>query len=115
MDLFSAERKREAMPSKARHQAQIADWRDPDNMPTHLAAAWASYFGDHELAIEGLRVSPQMLFTVSVMIWEPVFAQARTSSSFRTLLRDFGYVDYWKTVGEWSEFCSPISSSDFVC
>src|SRR5690606_34876176 len=53
---------------------QIDNWNAPESMPPHLAAAWAVYFGDDELAIDSLRASPEVLFGVSVMIWEPVFA-----------------------------------------
>lgn len=94
---------------------QIADWRSPGSMPPSLAAAWASYYGDLALAIDGLRASPKSLFSSGGVLWEPVFAETRRSAAFKALVRDLGYVDYWRERGAWGDFCRPLGENDFDC
>jgi DNA-binding winged helix-turn-helix (wHTH) protein len=94
---------------------QITDWRTEGSMPPFFAAAWASYYGDQALAIEGLRASPESLFSTGGLLWEPVFAETRRTAAFKTLVRDFGYVDYWLQTGAWGDFCRPVGDNDFEC
>jgi DNA-binding winged helix-turn-helix (wHTH) protein len=94
---------------------QIADWRSPGSMPPSLAAAWASYYGDQALAIDGLRASPKSLFSSGGVLWEPVFAETRRSAEFKALARDLAYVDYWRESGAWGDFCRPLGEDDFEC
>jgi DNA-binding winged helix-turn-helix (wHTH) protein len=94
---------------------QISDWRSPGSMPPLLAAAWASYYGDHALTIDALRTSPKSLFSSGGAFWEPVFAATRRTAAFKALLRDFGYLDYWRASGAWGDFCRPLDDSDFEC
>jgi DNA-binding winged helix-turn-helix (wHTH) protein len=95
---------------------QISDWNRPGSMPPFLAAAWASYYGDQELAMDGLRASPEALFsTGGGLLWEPVFAETRRTPAFKAFVRDFGYVDYWRESGRWGDFCRPLGETDFEC
>jgi hypothetical protein len=94
---------------------QIRDWHSAGSMPPFFAAAWASYYGEQELAIEGLRASPESLFSTGGLLWEPVFAETRRTAAFKALVRDFGYVDYWRQSGAWGDFCRPVGETDFEC
>lgn len=94
---------------------QIAEYADPSSMPPFLAAAWAAHFGDAELSVQGLRATTRSLFQTAGMIWDPVFAGVRDSAAFKQMLRDFGYVDYWRATGKWGDFCQPVGADDFEC
>jgi DNA-binding winged helix-turn-helix (wHTH) protein len=94
---------------------QIDGYQDPGAMPPFLAAAWAAHYGDAELAVKGLRATPRSLFQTAGMLWDPVFAEVRRSPAFKQLLRDFGYVEYWRITGEWGDFCRPLGADDFEC
>jgi DNA-binding winged helix-turn-helix (wHTH) protein len=94
---------------------QIEGWHDEGAMPPFLAAAWASYYGDHELAVKGLRAHPESLFAQAGLIWDPVFGETRRTASFAAFLRDFGYVEYWRTRNAWGDFCRPSGSDSFEC
>ena len=94
---------------------QIEGWRDQGAMPPFLAAAWASYYGDTDLAVEALRAAPASLFARVGTIWDPVFAEARQTSAFKSFLRDFGFVEYWRAQDDWGDFCHPLSGDDFEC
>ena len=111
-DLFAAIDSRTAALDVLRRQ--IRDWHTAGSMPPFFAAAWASYYGDQQLAIEGLRASPESLFSTGGLLWDPVFAELRRTAAFKALVRDFGYVDYWRASG-WGDFCRPVTDDDFEC
>jgi hypothetical protein len=94
---------------------QIDEYEDPNTMSPRLAAAWAAYYGDAELAVTGLRVTSRLPFQTEGMLWDPVFADVRNSPEFKTMLRDFGYLEYWRATGEWGDFCRPLGADDFEC
>jgi tetratricopeptide (TPR) repeat protein len=94
---------------------QIESYRDDGAMPPFLAAAWASYYGDGDLAVEGLRAAPASLFARVGTIWDPVFAETRRRVAFKTFLRDFGFVEYWRAQNDWGDFCRPFGDDDFEC
>ena len=94
---------------------QIVNFSENGAMPPFLAAAWASYFGDDALAVEALRAHPESLFANPGLLWDRVFASTRRTARFKTFLRDFGYVEYWRTQNAWSDFCRPAGLEDFEC
>jgi TolB-like protein/tetratricopeptide (TPR) repeat protein len=47
-------------------------------------------------------------------LWDPVYAPLRKTDRFKTFVRDFGLVDYWRTRG-WPDLCRPVGADDFVC
>ena len=74
-------------------------------------AVWASYFGEHELALQAYRESTGL----HVYFWRPIHKGMRQLPGFKDLVRDLGLVDYWRTSGNWSDFCRPVGDDDFVC
>ncbi len=93
---------------------QIEGWREDGAMPPFLAAAWASYYGDHDLAVQGLRAHPESLFAQAGLIWDPVFGETRRTAAFEEFLREFGYIDYWHAHA-WGDFCRPVAGGDLEC
>ncbi|MEO6080496.1 MAG: hypothetical protein ABIQ86_12040 [Steroidobacteraceae bacterium] len=39
----------------------------------------------------------------------------RTDPRFKEIVRDVGLVDYWRTSGNWGDFCKPVGTADFEC
>jgi len=76
-------------------------------------AAWAAYFDDPKLAIDAVRaIGPtQNVF----VIWQSSRQSLRRLPEFKQLVREFGLVDYWRTSGNWSQFCRPLGADDFEC
>jgi hypothetical protein len=81
-------------------------------------AIWASFFGDHELALailRGLNESGQ--FTIFA-IWRPIHKEMRRLPGFKDLVREAGLVDYWRSTGNWGDYCHPLGHGaqyDFEC
>jgi hypothetical protein len=78
-----------------------------------LLAQWAAYYQEPELALELLADATPHLFLPS-MLWEPLMKDVRGLPAFKQVVRQLGLVDYWRRYG-WSDFCQPLSESDFVC
>jgi len=80
-----------------------------------LIPVWASYFGEHELALLACRESigsdPNLIW----QIWRPINKGMRQLPRFKDLVRDLGLVDYWRTSGKWGDFCHPVGEDDFEC
>ncbi len=81
-------------------------------------AIWAAYFGDPELALDGLNRlykgdEPSVL--PPFHMWHPLFAETRRLPSFKQLVIDLGLVEYWRTTGRWGDFCKPVGEDDFEC
>jgi len=78
-------------------------------------AFWASYFGEHELALQALRESIGSERWGSMVIWRPIHKGMRQLPGFKDLVREIGLVDYWRTSGKWGDFCHPVGEDDFEC
>lgn len=80
-----------------------------------VITVWASYFGDHELALKQIQdVSKDKAVAVFV-VWRPIQQGMRQLPGFRDLLREFKLVDYWQSTGNWGDFCRPTGGGDFEC
>ncbi len=80
-----------------------------------VIAVWASYFGDHELALKAfLKSSEERVLTTNV-IWRPIHKGMRRLPGFKDLVQDLGLVDYWRSSGNWGDFCRPVGHDDFEC
>lgn len=83
----------------------------------HLAE-YASLFGDPTLSLELLNVSTEQTGGyVGLRIWEPGYSTVRQHPGFRTLVRNLGFVEYWRATGNWGDYCRPLEGSEeeFEC
>jgi TolB-like protein len=106
---------------KARQKLrQIASESRPDEgiyFPGSIAQ-WAAYLGDRELALGALTrlVEPPYGFNRIAFLWfRPVFRDLRGEPEFKAQLRKLGLVDYWRSTGNWGQFCKPVGNDDFEC
>ncbi len=80
----------------------------------NVLSNWAAYYGDHDLALAAMRRSLFDLNSVTrFWIWEPQYAQLRKDPRFKTILRDLGLVDYWRSSGKWGDLVRPVGDDDF--
>ncbi|WP_338242676.1 winged helix-turn-helix domain-containing tetratricopeptide repeat protein [Aurantiacibacter hainanensis] len=76
----------------------------------------AGYENRPGLALDLARIAfskpgGNMLFT----LWNPNLAAARRAEGFKQLVTDLGFVEAWRTSGNWSDYCRPLSGDDFEC
>ena len=103
-------------------EAAIAElrrfYKDPayHNSFIHMVIAfYASYFGDHALALDIFSDMSRHNSAQGFMIWRPIHKPMRQLPGFKDLVRDMGLVDYWHATGNWGEFCRPVGDDDFEC
>ncbi len=81
-------------------------------------ATWAAYFGDPQLALDGLDRhynGDELSVLPPFQIWHPLFVEIRRLPGFKQLVIDLGLVDYWRATGKWGDFCKPVGDNDFEC
>jgi TolB-like protein/tetratricopeptide (TPR) repeat protein len=92
--------------------------RDPSATAVQLLgfSNWLAYFGDTRTALEALRLSFERgaVDAASATTWYPVMREVRKLPEFKQLVRDMGFVDYWKQYG-WGDYCKPTAGDDFEC
>jgi hypothetical protein len=49
-----------------------------------------------------------------VFVWHPSYAPVRKTQQFKSYVRYWGVVDYWRARG-WPDLCRPVGADDFVC
>jgi len=47
-------------------------------------------------------------------VWWPTPSSVRKTERFKALMRNAGFVDYWRMRG-WPDLCKPIGANDFAC
>jgi TolB-like protein/DNA-binding winged helix-turn-helix (wHTH) protein/Tfp pilus assembly protein PilF len=77
-------------------------------------AMWAVYFGDPELSLQLLRNVPNDA-TFAWVVWRRILMDMRRLPGFKDLVRELRLVDYWRSSGNWGDFCRPIGRNDFEC
>jgi TolB-like protein len=92
---------------------------DPKGQPNYSSiASMAAYLGDKELALQalqGVRREGSYFSNWAFQVWRPVFSDVRRDPGFKKLARDMGLVEYWRTSGNWGDFCKPVGRDDFEC
>ena len=79
-------------------------------------AAWAAYFGDPELSLRSMEKLPPLVGNAfNWTVWRPLQSESRHLPAFKVLMRDWGLVNYWRTTGNWGDYCRPIIADDFEC
>jgi TolB-like protein len=80
-----------------------------------LVALWLGHYGDPEGALRIMRTwTPTQRGAIDLM-WFPSLAEMRRLPGFKDIVRDLGFVDYWRATGEWGDFCRPLGPEDFEC
>jgi hypothetical protein len=80
-----------------------------------VITVWASYFGDHELALKQFQDLSNDNALAVFIVWRPIQKEMRKLPGFKDLLRKFKLVDYWQSTGNWGDFCRPVGDDDFEC
>lgn len=77
----------------------------------------AAYLGDPELALRAagraLDLSPDV--TVTSFLWTPVLRDTRRLPGFRQVLERSTLLDYWRSTGQWGDYCKPVGKDDIEC
>jgi TolB-like protein/Flp pilus assembly protein TadD len=81
----------------------------------NIMAVWASYFEDHELALKICHDLSEAGHLSQCDIWGPTYREMRRLPGFKDILRRLGLIDYWRTTGNWGDFCRPVGDTDFEC
>jgi hypothetical protein len=93
--------------------AQNPAYNNP--LMSSVMAAWASYFGDDELALDLFRNRQSEGSITGFTLWRPLHKRMRQLPGFKDLLRERGLVDYWRQTGKWGDYCRPLGDDDFTC
>ncbi len=81
-------------------------------------AQQAAYQGDNALALQALSAMLEQNFnfeTVGWVLWRPMMRDLRAQPGFKDLVREAGFVDYWRATSDWGDFCKPVGETDFEC
>jgi TolB-like protein/tetratricopeptide (TPR) repeat protein len=83
--------------------------------------SFADFVGDKETAITALQrisaesISRSLRLGDMPYLWLPNRTGLRADPRFKDIVRDLGLVDYWRTTGNWGDFCKPAGKDDFEC
>jgi TolB-like protein/DNA-binding winged helix-turn-helix (wHTH) protein/Flp pilus assembly protein TadD len=78
-----------------------------------MLAQWAAFYHEPELSLQLLADAAPNLSHPAVL-WQPLLRETRKLPAFKNLVRNLGFVDYWRVHG-WSDFCHPLNGDDFAC
>jgi len=81
----------------------------------NAVSVWASYVGEHELALAAYRELSGQEVIITRMIWGPVHSEMRRLAGFKDIVQDLGLVEYWRATDHWAESCHPEVPDDFEC
>lgn len=106
-------------------------WSDPANrtlIRSFTIAMWLAYADDPGLALQVLNTIADTYVSNRAQIWTiydadvthrplwwPLMRDVRRLPGFKDLVRKLGLVGYWRTTGNWSDFCRPLGEDDFEC
>jgi DNA-binding winged helix-turn-helix (wHTH) protein/TolB-like protein len=99
---------------------RVGDWAnrhfgEGGHLELGALAAFAGYYGHKELAVELLRASYERVGATPAIFWNPVLASTRETNEFAELMTDLGFTGYWRSSGNWPDYCSPVSASEITC
>ncbi len=78
-------------------------------------APWLAYHGDHEGALEALRLEKMAVGPQGgTPLWLSLYREVRNLPGFRQLVWDTGLVEQWRKTG-WGDYCKPAGKNDYTC
>lgn len=52
---------------------------------------------------------------LAMHLWVPLYEGMRRLPGFTDLVADLGFVDYWRSSEQWSDFCRPVGDGQIAC
>ncbi len=90
-------------------------YEDPRNR-TILLFSVADHYGERDMALATLRRELiEKHGAQYFQLWLPSESNVRADARFKDIVRELGLVDYWRTTGNWGDFCKPVGKDDFEC
>lgn len=112
--VFEVRKRREAALKILRAAADEPSTQAP--VPQMVIAWWLARYGDADSALAtATRAQLEFEGAFCNWLWFPVLAQARRNPRFKTLLARLGLPTFWRTLGDWGDFASPIRGGKFEC
>jgi TolB-like protein len=93
-------------------------YTDPANQDStriYMILLYADHYGDRDLALAAMRRYFDLEGPSVYPLWWPYESGLRSDPRFKAILRDLGLVDYFRTSGNWGDFCKPVGKDDFEC
>jgi TolB-like protein len=94
-------------------------FKDPANQDaTRMAVItqYADHFGAPDVALAAMRRSlVELNGNIFSLLWSQTRPELRSDPRFKDILRDLKLVNYFRTSGNWGDFCKPVGEDDFEC
>jgi TolB-like protein len=92
----------------------IDDPGNQDRVRMSVITMYADRFDQKDLALTAMRRA-SVDFRSLGALWLPMKTDLRSDPKFKQILRDVGLVDYFRSSGNWGDFCKPVGADDFEC
>ena len=95
---------------------QVASPQDLPAFPPALIFVYL-YVGAQSRALEYSEADVKAGYigtSITDILWFPAAAPLRKTERFKALMRDAGFVAYWRARG-WPDLCHPVGAEDFAC
>jgi len=102
--------------ARAAIRAGLDDPANQDTTRLLKIAYYADRFGDRDTALIALRriVTERHGLDLSIL-WRDWDSGLRADLRFKQLLKDLKLADYFRSSGNWGDFCKPLGADDFEC
>ncbi|MEP7312646.1 MAG: TIR domain-containing protein [Pseudomonadota bacterium] len=104
-------------PGGARQELQKA-YADPVHRDTSRIGnviVYADAFDDRDLALEAMRRMTVERNSGHQFMWMPYRTSLRADPRFKLIVRELKLDEYWRSTGNWSDYCKPLGNVDFEC
>ena len=101
-----------ALPVLRTHLGRAPDSAAFDPMQIAL---WADYYNHSELTADAIRALLDLYSRSGWIPWHGGLRNLRNHPAFKEIMRDYGYVDYWRATDNYGDFCRPQGDDDFEC